>query len=107
MRITWRNLAALGVAGGLLPSASALVILLAAISLHRIGFGVLLILAFGVGMAAVLSGVGLLLVYASRLVEQFRLGGRLFRAIPLTTALVVLVAGLVMTTRAALQIGLL
>jgi nickel/cobalt transporter (NicO) family protein len=56
--ITWKNLTTLGVVGGLAPSASALVILLAAISLHRLGFGLLLILAFSAGMAAVLAGVG-------------------------------------------------
>lgn len=45
--LTWRSLAALGIVGGLVPSVSALVILLAAISLHRISFGLLLILARG------------------------------------------------------------
>ena len=64
LRITWKSLTALGVVGGLVPSVAALVILLAAISLHRIGFGLTLILAFSVGMATVLAGLGLLLVYA-------------------------------------------
>src|SRR4029078_2269193 len=41
-----RSLVAVGVSGGLLPCPSALVVLLAAISLHRIGFGLLLIVAF-------------------------------------------------------------
>lgn len=111
IRITWRNLAALGVAGGLLPSASALIILLAALSLNRVGFGLLLILAFSAGMAGVLAGIGLFLVYARRLVDRLQFKNRLMvgvtRAIPLTTALVVLGSGLVVTTRAAFQIGLL
>jgi ABC-type nickel/cobalt efflux system permease component RcnA len=111
LSITWRNLAALGIAGGLLPSASALVILLAAISLHRIGFGLLLILAFSAGMAAVLAGIGLMLVYAGRVMERFqsqnRLVGAVSAALPVTTALVVLVSGLVVTARAAFQVGLL
>ena len=64
LRITWKSLTALGVVGGLVPSVAALVILLAAISLHRIGFGLALILAFSVGMATVLAGLDLLLVYA-------------------------------------------
>jgi len=105
-RVTWKKLAALGVAGGLVPSASALVILLAAISLHRIGFGLLLILAFGAGMAGVLAGTGMLLVYASRLMERFQFHSQLSRATPFVTALIVLVVGLVMALRSASQAGL-
>jgi ABC-type nickel/cobalt efflux system permease component RcnA len=111
LRITWRNLAALGIAGGLLPSASALVILLAAISLHRTGFGLLLILAFSTGMAAVLAGIGLMMVYAGKIVERFqsqnRLVGAVTAALPMATALVVLISGVVVTARAAFQVGLL
>ena len=110
MSITWKNLAALGVAGGLVPSASALVILLAAISIHRIGFGLLLILAFSAGMAGVLAGVGLLLVYARRLMERLRVEHRAARslagALPLVTAMVVLVSGLVLVARGVFQAGL-
>jgi ABC-type nickel/cobalt efflux system permease component RcnA len=51
LNLTWRSLAALGVVGGLVPSVSALVILIAAIWLHRVGFELLLILAFSGGMA--------------------------------------------------------
>jgi nickel/cobalt exporter len=110
LSLTWKNLTALGVVGGLVPSASALVILLAAISLHRLSFGLLLILAFSAGMAAVLAGVGLGLVYAGKAVErvgfQHRWIASLASRIPLMTALVVLVSGLVLAVRAALQIGL-
>jgi nickel/cobalt transporter (NicO) family protein len=110
LSLTWKNLTALGVVGGLVPSASALVILLAAISLHRLSFGLLLILAFSAGMAAVLAGVGLVLVYAGKAVErvgfQHRWIASLASRIPLMTALVVLVSGLVLAVRAALQIGL-
>ena len=111
LRITWKSLTALGVVGGLVPSVAALVILLAAISLHRIGFGLALILAFSVGMATVLAGLGLILVYARRLVEKFQFQNRLIgsftRILPLATALVVLLSGLVVTIRAGFQIGLL
>lgn len=111
LRITWKSLTALGVVGGLLPSTSALVILLAAFSLHRVGFGLLLILAFSAGMASVLAGVGLLLVYAGRFIERFqaenRTVGVLTRLLPLTTALVVLVSGLIVSFRAVSQINLL
>jgi nickel/cobalt transporter (NicO) family protein len=70
----------------------------------------LLILAFSVGMAAVLAGVGLVLVYAGKAVEgvgfQHRWIASLANRIPLLTALVVLVSGLALVVRAALQIGL-
>ena len=55
-----RGLLAVGVSGGLLPCPTALVVLLAAISLHRVGFGLALIVAFSLGLAAVVSGIALL-----------------------------------------------
>src|SRR5205814_1687831 len=58
---TW-SLAGIGLAGGLVPSPSALVVLLGAIGLGRAGFGVLLVLAYGLGMAGTLVGAGLLLL---------------------------------------------
>ena len=111
LRLTWKSLAALGVVGGLVPSVSALVILLAAISLHRVGFGLLLILAFSGGMAAVLTGIGLLLVYTRRLLEQIPLKNPLVvglvRLLPLGAALIVLVSGMAITVRALFQVGVL
>src|SRR5262249_12819033 len=56
--ITLRSLLALGVSGGLLPCPSALVVMLGAIALHRIAFGLALIVAFSVGLAGVLTGIG-------------------------------------------------
>jgi nickel/cobalt transporter (NicO) family protein len=110
LSLTWKSLTVLGVLGGLVPSASALVTLLAAISLHRLSFGLLLILAFSAGMAVVLAGVGLVLVYAGKAVErvgfQHRWIASLANRIPLLAALVVLVSGLALVVRAALQIGL-
>jgi ABC-type nickel/cobalt efflux system permease component RcnA len=65
-----RGLFALGLSGGMIPSVSALLVLIGAISIGRPAWGVVLTVAFGVGMAAVLVGVGLGLVYARRLVER-------------------------------------
>ena len=108
--IGWKGLAALGVANGVVPSASALLILLAAVSLHRVGLGILLIFAFSAGMAAVLAGVGLLLVYARSAIEraqfQSRMVGVAGRLVPLAAAVVVLVLGIAFTTRALFQVGL-
>jgi len=63
---TWRSLFALGLAGGIVPSGSALVVLLSSVALGRFGFGLVLIVAFGLGMAIVLVTTGLLLVHAGR-----------------------------------------
>lgn len=64
--LQWRALLALGLAGGLLPSASAVIVLLGAVQLGRVAFGAALILAFGVGLATALVGVGLGVVALSR-----------------------------------------
>ena len=61
---------ALGISGGILPCPSALVVLLGAIAVHRVAFGLLLVVAFSVGLAATLTGVGLLVVYARRFVDR-------------------------------------
>ena len=110
LQITWKTLTALGIVGGLLPSASALIILLTAISLHRVGFGLLLILAFSAGMAAVLAGAGLLLVHAGRTLERVAAHSAPITAlahhVPLITSLIVLGSGVLVTSRAALQISL-
>jgi ABC-type nickel/cobalt efflux system permease component RcnA len=109
LRITWRSLAALGVVGGLVPSTSALVILLAAISVQRIEVGLLLVLTFSVGMALVLGGVGLALVYAAKAVERVSFGRGwmvgITRQVSLIAAAVVLVSGVVMMARGLHQLG--
>ena len=63
---SFRSLFAVGVSGGLLPCPSALVVLLAAISLHRVAFGLLLIVAFSLGLALSITAVGLVAVAAKR-----------------------------------------
>src|SRR3954454_19597904 len=65
-----RSLIAVGVSGGLLPCPSALVVLLAAISLHRVGFGLLLIVAFSLGLALTITGIGLLAVLARNVFKR-------------------------------------
>ena len=101
--ITWRSLFVLGLAGGLIPSTSALLILLGAIAAGRPAFGLVLVVAFGLGMAAVMSGVGLVLVTARDRVDRVQAGiglGRFREAIPLVAAVVVLGFGVVLTGQA-------
>jgi ABC-type nickel/cobalt efflux system permease component RcnA len=96
----WRGLFGVGISGGLLPCPSALVVLLAAISLHRVGYGLVLILAFSVGLAATITGIGLLAVGAKRVFGRLSGEGRLVRLLPALSALAILAFGIAMTVRA-------
>lgn len=105
--LTWRSLLALGVSGGLLPCPSALVVMLSAISLGRVGYGLALIVAFSVGLAATLTAVGLLFVYASRFVASRRAGeGRLVKLLPVLSSLVIACAGAAICYEALAQAGI-
>lgn len=104
--VTWRSLLALGISGGLLPCPSALVLMLGAIALHRVGFGLLLILVFSVGLASVLTAIGILMVHAGKLVRYVPEGGRLLRWAPIGSALFITGAGVVITAQALLGMGL-
>jgi ABC-type nickel/cobalt efflux system permease component RcnA len=95
-----RGLLALGISGGLLPCPTALVVLLAAISLHRVALGLLLIVAFSLGLASVITGIGLLAVSAKRVFSRLDLDGALVRALPAVSAAAIVAVGLVMTARA-------
>jgi ABC-type nickel/cobalt efflux system permease component RcnA len=95
-----RSLVAVGVSGGLLPCPSALVVLLAAISLHRVGFGLLLIVAFSAGLALTITGIGLAAVLARSAFRRVNLDGRFVALLPAVSAFVILAAGVVMTIHA-------
>jgi nickel/cobalt exporter len=95
-----RSLIAVGVSGGLLPCPSALVVLLAAISLHRVAFGMLLVVAFSVGLALTITAIGLVAVVARNAFRRLSFEGRLVSLLPAASALVILVAGLLMTVHA-------
>jgi nickel/cobalt exporter len=98
--ISARSLLAVGISGGLLPCPSALVVLLAAISLHRIAFGLVLIVAFSAGLALTITGIGLFAVLAKRAFARLSFDGRAIALLPALSALVIVVAGLAMTVHA-------
>jgi len=98
--VSGRSLVAVGVSGGLLPCPSALVVLLAAISLHRVAFGLVLIFAFSIGLALSITGIGLLAVLAKSAFARRSLDGFVIRALPVASALVILAAGVVMAASA-------
>ena len=101
--ITWRSLFVLGLAGGIIPSTSALLILLGAIASGRAAFGIVLVVAFGIGMALVMTGIGLLVVGARGRLDRFGGGGTvavLRTWLPLGAACLVLALGLYLTAQA-------
>jgi ABC-type nickel/cobalt efflux system permease component RcnA len=101
--ISWRGLIALGLAGGLIPSTSALFILLGSIVAGRPAFGFVLVVVFGLGMALVMTGVGLTMVFARTRLDRLPSGsglGRAARHAPLVAAVVVLAFGLYLTAQA-------
>jgi ABC-type nickel/cobalt efflux system permease component RcnA len=95
------GIAGLGIAGGLVPSPSALIVLLGAIALGRTAFGILLVIAYGLGMAATLTAAGLLLIrLRDRLEGRFRFAARWRTAAPPFTAVLIVVVGLGLAGRA-------
>lgn len=103
---SYRQLVTLGVTGGIIPCPAALVVLLSAISLHRVAFGLYLIVAFSLGLAAVLISIGMVTVYARRLLSQLPSDGPLVnRWLPMTSAAVIMCLGLGIAAQALLTLG--
>ena len=98
--VTRRSLIGMGAAAGLIPCPSALVVLLGAIAQHEVALGLLLIFAFSIGLAGTLTGLGLLVVYARRLMPRLRADGRLVTVVPAVSALAIVVVGCVLTAQA-------
>ena len=97
--ITMGSLIALGASGGLVPCPSALVLLLSAISLGRVGLGMLLLVGFSAGLASVLMGMGVLVLCVGNLLPASRkvTGSRAFKLLPVASAGLITCVGLVMT----------
>lgn len=104
--ITWRSLLALGISGGLIPCPSALIVMLGAIALNRIGFGLILVLAFSLGLAGALTAIGMLFIYAGRLFERFPSQGKVLQFVPVFSALFVAAIGIGISVKALAEIGL-
>jgi nickel/cobalt transporter (NicO) family protein len=100
----WRGLLGVGISAGLLPCPTALVVLLAAISLHRVGYGLVLIVAFSIGLAATITAIGLLAVSARRVFRRASFQGPVVRLLPAASALLIIGFGIAMTARALPQL---
>jgi len=77
-----------------------LAVLLAAISLHRVAFGMLLVVAFSIGLAVAITAVGLVAVLAKSALARFDGRGRLVNVLPVLSAVVIVLAGAAMVARA-------
>jgi nickel/cobalt exporter len=97
--ISWKGLVALGASGGLVPCESALVLLLGAIALGRVGLGLLLLVSFSIGLALVLMAIGVLVLYAKNLLPESRRSANhpLLAWASIASPAVVLIVGIVMT----------
>lgn len=95
--ISWSGLMALGASGGLVPCESALVLLLTAIALRRVGLGLMLLVSFSLGLALVLMAIGVAVIYAKNLLPSGDGRSPWFRWLPVASAAIVMVLGFVMT----------
>lgn len=105
------SLLALGISGGLLPCPAALVLLLGAIAVHKTALGLILVICFSLGLSAVLTGLGLLLVYAKNWFKQVpssprfvKISPRFFKALPALSAIGITLIGTGISTQAFIKV---
>ena len=96
-RVTWRSLLALGISGGIVPCPSAMVLLLAAIALNKVGYGLLLVVAFSVGLAMTLIAIGMTLLYARNRIPRLAAGASWPRWLPVLSAAAIVVIGMLLS----------
>lgn len=107
-KVSAKQLVLLGVTGGIIPCPAALVVLLSAVALHRTVFGLYLIVAFSFGLAAVLIGMGMVTVYAGRLMSRLHLEGPFLQKwLPMGSAAVITFLGCGIALRSLTTAGLL
>lgn len=105
--VSYGTLLTLGITGGMVPCPGALVVLLSAVALQRIAFGMLLIVAFSLGLAAVLVGAGLLLVSARGIVQRWSADGLWLTYLPFLSPLVITPLGILLAVRSLFGTGVL
>jgi len=102
-----RQLLILGITGGMVPCPAALVVLLSAVALDRVGFGLFLIVAFSLGLATVLIAMGLAAVYAGRLLAKVPIEGKMIRLwMPAVSATMITILGFTIAVRGLMAAGI-
>jgi ABC-type nickel/cobalt efflux system permease component RcnA len=98
--VSLTQLFTLGITGGIIPCPAALIVLLSAFALHRIGLGFFLIVAFSIGLAAVLISFGMAMVYARRFMSRLQVDGPLTRRwLPVASTGFITVLGLILAVQ--------
>jgi nickel/cobalt transporter (NicO) family protein len=97
--VTLGSLITLGVSGGMVPCPTGLVLLLSSIALGRVALGLVLLTAFSAGLASVLIAIGLVIIYAKQWIPESKnvANSPLLRVLPVLSAFVILLVGLLMT----------
>ena len=98
--VTFRSLLTLGISGGLVPCPDAIAILLVAVAVNRVPFGILLIISFSIGLALVLIAIGIAMVKGLRLITRSDLLSRFAVYTPVLSAVVVTGLGAALTVSA-------
>ena len=98
--ISWRSLIALGISGGLVPCPDAIAILLIAITINRIAFGLSLIVSFSLGLAVVLIAIGIVMVQSKQIFARLQWFSRASFVVPVISSLVVLGLGVALSVAA-------
>ncbi|MEM6867015.1 MAG: hypothetical protein AAF528_01330 [Cyanobacteria bacterium P01_C01_bin.121] len=96
----WSSILAIDISGGLVPCPSALVLLLSAIALHQITYGLVLIGGFSLGLASVLTSLGLAAVYGQQWLEKSSLGAGAMQRMSVISAVATVCIGIGLTTMA-------
>jgi nickel/cobalt exporter len=99
-KVTWKSLLTLGISGGLVPCPDAIAILLVAVTVNRIPFGMLLIAAFSIGLALVLIAIGIAMVQSVRMIARSEMLTRFSVYAPMASALVVTGLGIALSLSA-------
>jgi nickel/cobalt exporter len=104
-QLSWRGIVAMGTAAGLIPCPSALVVLLGAIAQGQIALGMVMIVAFSLGLATTLTLLGIAVVSAGRTLARLNVPARVVTALPAVSALLIVGVGVVLTLQAVPQIA--
>ena len=100
------GLLSLGISGGIVPCVDALIGLLFAISLNKLVWGLIILCAFSLGLAAVLVAIGILMVLAKPLIERFTGEGIWLQRLPIMSAAVVILLGAILAFKALSDVGI-
>ena len=100
------GLLSLGISGGIVPCVDALIGLLFAISLNKLVWGLIILCAFSLGLAAVLVAIGILMVLAKPLIERFTGEGIWLQRLPIMSAAVVILLGAILAFKALNDVGI-